>query len=73
MKEGETSGMTGAVSSSDLAVKYDEENGGGRRSDDGELECLKRPALEKERDPLHATASHVPLLILKVLSSTIST
>ena len=29
---------TGAVSSSDLAVEYDDENGGGRRgSDDGSL------------------------------------
>ena len=44
---------TGAVSSSDLAVEYDDENGGGRRrSDDGRelvtLECLNKPQLEKE-------------------------
>jgi hypothetical protein len=44
---------TSAVSSSDLAVEYDDENGGGRRrSDDGrelsDFECLNKPQLEKE-------------------------
>jgi len=40
LKEGETSKGTGAVSSSDLAVEYDDDkNGGGRCSDDGSYSC----------------------------------
>jgi hypothetical protein len=53
LKEGETSETTGAVSSSDLAVEYDEENGGGRRrSDDGSWGVLFKRASARNGNSL---------------------